>query len=158
MSGRASGPARKRAVIMHSRSRRELRAVLSGSLVAASALTTLVFIAVASPSGAATAQLFSSSSPGPTPDAATVPGGICFVSVVAAGGGGGMSDYGTPGGSGAVIDARVAVTPGETFGVVVGGAGASGENNGVPDGGFGGGGGGGEVGGGGGGASVVTDG
>ena len=54
------------------------------ALVAGGAL-----LAVATPAGAAPVSLVSSSTPAVTPGAATVPAGICFVSITTEGGRGG---------------------------------------------------------------------
>src|SRR5687767_9626727 len=83
---------------------------------------------VSGPSGAAPTELFSSATPGFTASAATVPAGICFVSISADGGEGGANGLETPlsGGAGANVTARVPVTPGATLSVQVGGAGEAG--------------------------------
>src|SRR5450631_169458 len=118
------------------------------------------------PSGsasAASATLFPSTNPaGFYPNAATVPAGICFVTIRADGGHGGAVAS-QVGGAGAFVTARVGVTPGATLTVEVGGLGgsAAGQTGGV--GGLGGGGGAGggfnvdhAAGGGGAGASAVS--
>jgi hypothetical protein len=78
----------------------------------------------AGPAGAAPTQLFSSSTPGFVASAATVPTGICFVTVTADGGHGGDSPSAT-GGAGATVTARVSVSVGGTLSVMVGGTGGS---------------------------------
>ena len=104
---------------------------------------------------AATTGLFTSSTPGFQASAATVPAGICFVTITADGGHGGSGSSGD-GGVGATVTARVAVSPGEVLAVQVAGAGANTATGGA--GGVGGGGGGQdeEGGGSGGGASAVS--
>ncbi len=107
---------------------------------------------------ASNVPLFTSSGTGPVayPTVPAVPSDVCFVEVMAVGGGGGSTFYGS-GGAGGSTNARVSVTPGEQLAVEVGGAGGN-----VPPastggtGGTGGGGGGGFGSGGGGGASVVS--
>src|SRR5262245_1904845 len=74
---------------------------------------------------AAPVSLFSSSTPGFVANAATVPAGICFVTIAADGGHGGAST-GNAGGVAASVSARVGVTPGSVLSVLVGGAGADG--------------------------------
>ena len=80
----------------------------------------------ATPVGAAPMSLFSSSTPGFQANAATVPAGICFVSITADGGHGatGLNTQG-PGGAGAAVSGRVDVTPGSTLSVHVAGGGSA---------------------------------
>ena len=112
------------------------------------------------------AELFSSATPGFHPGAAVVPAGICFVTIGAAGGEGGVAEEdgvpGAPSGPGGLLAARVPVTPGALLDVLVGGRGSDGSGTEGGDGGVGGGGGGGAntqsslfSGGGGGGAAVT---
>src|SRR6202035_505529 len=80
---------------------------------------------------AASTTLFSSDaqalSPGFYPSAATVPTGICFVTVIADGGHGGANSSASHGGGPAAsVTARVPVTPGSTLAVELGDVGASG--------------------------------
>jgi hypothetical protein len=110
----------------------------------------------AGPATAAPVTLFSSTGTGAPVTAPTVPPGICFVTIEAAGGSGGgdRADLGVLlGGTGAHVRARVPVVASSTLDVFVGGAGGS-------SGGVGGGGGGGfgYAGGGGGASSVSTSG
>jgi hypothetical protein len=131
--------------------------VLASTVAAAGGL-----VATVGPAGAAPTQLFSSTGPGYAEDAATVPAGICFVTVDAAGGEGGATAA-TPG-LGAHVVARVPVTPGAALDVLVAGAGGDGGGAVAGGGGVGGGGGGaassigGPRGGGGGGATAVSTG
>jgi hypothetical protein len=105
------------------------------------------------PAGAAPVELFEAS--GPETGSATVPAGICFVTIRASGGVGGSN--GPAGGAGAVVEARVAVPEGASLNVLVAGAGGPAQVGLGGAGGFGGGGGGNEFGGtGGGGASAVS--
>ena len=99
--------------------RRLASAVAATSLVAGAAL-----VIGAAPAGAAPMTLFSSSTPGFQADPATVPAGICFVTITADGGHGatGLNTEG-PGGAGASVNGRVDVTPGSTLSVHVAGAG-----------------------------------
>src|SRR2546423_6878570 len=124
--------------------------------------------------GPAATQLFSSSTPGVHAGAAQVPPDICFVTIAADGGSGGIFTptaavaalATTQGGSGATISARFAVTPGDVLDAFVAGAGQNpptgtdaghGGNGGIGGGGGGGGGTqGNSAGAGGGGASVVS--
>ena len=134
------------------------RTVASLTLLLAPVLSVVAFGSpsseAASPTG--TTTLFSSSTPGFTASAASVPLAICFVTVSASGGAGGGSDV--AGGTGATVTARLLVTPGEALDVVVAGSGGIDSSGVGGQGGFGGGGGGNGPGGGGGGggASVVT--
>ena len=103
---------------MLSRAGRLSAVVVVGGLVAGVAL----WVAGTS-SGAVETGLFSSSTPGFQAQAATVPAGICFVTVTAEGGHGGAGSDGA-GGVGASVTARVGVSPGDVLAVQVGGAGA----------------------------------
>src|SRR5262249_4329289 len=111
------------------------------------------------PAGAAPpVTLFSSTAPGYTAAAATVPVGVCAVTVTVDGGPGGDATSGPltgHGGAGAHISATLAVAPGAVLDVEVGGGGGASSG---PVGGAGGtgGGGGGDFAAGGGGASVVS--
>lgn len=127
-------------------------------------------VAVSAAAGAALrAQSFTALAETMTPGATgtvTVPAGVCFVRVQIAGGAGGtgyQSGFGLApfdGGTGAFIEARVAVTPGAQLFYGVGGAGGDGSEGAGGAGGVGGGGSGGMYtdfrGGGGGGASIVA--
>src|SRR5689334_7509601 len=102
----------------------------------------------AAPAAASTTTLFTSEAPGIAASPPVVPAGVCSVTITAEGGRGGMFDAFTdvPGGAGASVTARVAVSPGDVLGVLVGGAGGTGGGEEVTvtgDGGVGGGGGGG---------------
>src|SRR5437868_1067251 len=86
----------------------------------------------AAPASGAPQTLYTSSGTGPSADVATVPAGICFVTIVADGGDGGAGFTGgpvVPGGAGAGISARVPVTLGGSFSVHVAGAGTQGFGN-----------------------------
>src|SRR5690349_11117558 len=115
----------------------------------------------ASRAAATPTTLFSSSTPGVAASPPQVPAGVCAVTITAEGGRGGVytsNPNPVPGGPGAAVTARVAVTPGATLHVLVGGAGGDGggeDGTLSGDGGIGGGGGGGGGAPGGGGASVV---
>lgn len=117
----------------------------------------------AGPAAAATTTLFSSTTPGVVNPAPVVPAGVCAVTITADGGhGGGAAAHPATGGAAALVGARVAVAPGTTLNVLVGGAGGTGfDGDGVTTfsyggaGGIGGGGGGSTAAGGGGGVSVV---
>src|SRR5690349_19573058 len=93
--------------------------------VAAAALAGSGALVIAFPpaSGAAETIFFAEVQPGfySTPP---VPTNICFVDVLVVGAGGGKASTGQVGGLGAVINARVAVQPGDVFSVLVGAAGA----------------------------------
>jgi hypothetical protein len=82
-----------------------------------------VAVIASGPASAAPVELFSSSAPGIHAGAATVPGGICFVTIDAAGGAGGDNGDNS-GGSGATVTARVTVTPGASLDAFVAGAGS----------------------------------
>ena len=96
--------------------------------IGAVALTTAGLASSTSSAGAAVMPLYSSG-PGVTgylPDAATVPAGICSVTISADGGHGGHSSDSNPlsaGGAAANVTATVSVTPGEVLSVQVAGAG-----------------------------------
>ena len=125
------------------------------TLLLGSALSVVAF-AMPSADAAAPVTLFSSSTPGYS-SGITVPADICFVSITASGGGGGIS-INEAGGTGATVAASVAVTPGDALSVLVGGVGGAPSGPAGGPGGVGGGGGGSVTSGGGGGASVVTSG
>lgn len=63
-----------------------------------------------------------------------VPAGINYVTITAAGAQGGQSTYGPPGGLGSTVTATIAVTPGETLGIYVGGTASVGPLPGSADG------------------------
>ena len=112
-----------------------------------------MFVLVAMAPARSSSTLFSSSTPG-VASVPAVPSGICGVTITAEGGQGGsaFTPGGTPGGTGASVTARFAVSPGDVLHVLVGGAGG---DDSTSVGGIGGGGGGGGGAAGGGGASVV---
>ena len=124
------------------------------TLLLGSALSVVAF-AMPSADAATPVTLFSSSTPGYSSSGITVPANICFVSITASGGGGGVS-INEAGGTGATVAASVAVTPGDALSVLVGGVGGAPSGPAGGPGGVGGGGGGSVTSGGGGGASVVT--
>ena len=142
---------------------RAARIAAAGALGAAA-----LALGTAGPAAAAPVELFSSSEAGAHTGAATVPAGICRVTVIADGarGGDGFDPDSANGGAGAEVTALIPVTPGAVLDVIVGGAGTDGTATTGGNGGVGGGGGGGEAkgyngthsGGGGGGASAVTTG
>ena len=94
--------------------------VAAGVGAAAAALVSVVALAVG-PAGAQPTTVFSSDAQGLIPGAyaVTVPAGVCFVTISADGGHGGTNASFTtaPGGTGATVSIRVAVTPGETLGL-----------------------------------------
>src|SRR5260370_40478837 len=113
--------------------RHQGRTRVGGRLLAVTAATAAVLIAFAGSSkGAPLTQTFG------TPGAATfsVPAGICFVNVTASGGQGGIGELNSgtpgptdPGAAGATVTARVAVTPGQSLSILVGGQGGAGTFN-----------------------------
>ena len=104
----------------------------------------------------ASTTLFSSTTPG-VATAAPVPGGICSVTITADGGMGGSNPAPSAalGGAGASVTARIAMSPGDTLNVLVGGVGGNAVAGVGGDGGIGGGGGANGGASGGGGASAV---
>jgi hypothetical protein len=96
---------------------------------------TALALAPTAGAGAVGTELFSSGTPGFHADAAEVPPDVCFVTIAADGGSGGafttapvaqVAALATiPGGSGATVSARFAVTPGQVLDAFVGGAGQS---------------------------------
>src|SRR5262245_51291856 len=132
---------------------------LAGAVTATAALAAVALVFGAGPVSAQPETLFTSATPGFQASAATVPAGICFVTITADGGHGatGGNESGV-GGVGAMVSGRVAVPEGSTLSVQVagggspsgaggsGGGGASGPTGGETN----------PIGGGGGGASAVS--
>ena len=96
---------------------------LTGAVVMSVAAS--VALVLGSGSGGAATTLFTSTTPGFQASAATVPAGVCFVTITADGGRGatGQNTFGQAG-VGATVSGRVAVPEGSTLSVQVGGAGS----------------------------------
>src|SRR6202043_2831245 len=102
------------------------RVVGAGLGVAATAfLGVAALVAGSGPAGAAPTTLLPTGLPaGFHAGAATVPAGICFVTITADGGHGGVGSGGAAVAPGAMVSARVGVTPGQVLSIEVGGHGA----------------------------------
>src|SRR6478735_352932 len=99
------------------------RTRLSAGLGVAGLVTGGALCGMWTSAGAVETELFSSPVPGFQAEAATVPEGICFVTVTVDGGHGGEGNN-FAGGAGATVTARVDVSPGDVLAVQVAGAGA----------------------------------